>query len=178
MTMVKSHTRKKYAKTVDSTVAQELTEVTDYLKKWTNRELGKIQHEERTPICIPVKNGYRIGSYKLTVNPNKTCDINDAHDTLIHRFENKISAILYAIYTIKRKYWIADKILQFNQEINKNYTDMLYYRRALELARQRKDYVSADVKQNRLEIAERRLTLAREQILQIHRTAKFNKVWE
>ena len=177
-TMVKSHTRKKSAKPVNPQVAKEIDQVTDYIKRWTTRELGKIQHEEHTPVCIPINNGYRIGSYKLIVNPNKTCDVNDSHNVLIHRFENKISAILYTIYTIKCKFWIADNILHLNQEINKNYTDMIFYRHAVELACKRQDYIAVDVKQTRLDIAEKRLTLAREQIVQIHKTAKFNKVWE
>ena len=98
--MAKSHTRKKYAKKVNPVVAHEINKATDYIKQWTTRELGKIQ-QETSPVCVPTKNGYKIGLYSLTLNPNKTCDLYDINDKFIHRFETKVSAILYTclLYT-------------------------------------------------------------------------------
>jgi hypothetical protein len=175
--MAKSHTRKKYAKPPRRDIPQEVTQAADYIKQWTTRELGKIQHTESSPVCVPVKNGYKIGLYTLTVYPNKTCDVYDPNGEFIHRFETKISAILYTIYTIKKKYWIADDLLNLSTEINKNYTDMLSLRSSIDQATHRKDYVAVDIRQNRLEIAEFQLKLARDKILKIHKTAKYNKVW-
>ena len=101
----------------------------------------------------------------------------DYTDTLIHRFDNKISAILYTIYTIKRQFKTANDILVCDKEINKCYTDMLALRSTIERARQRQDYVTVDTRMPRLELAETRLTLARDKISKIHKTAKYNKVW-
>ena len=178
--MVKSHTRKKSNKSakVDSVVAHEIKQATDYIKQWTTRELSKLQREDYNPVCIPVDNGYRIGLYQLHVYNNKTCDVFDPNNKFIHRFEGKISAILYTIYTIKRKYWLAENLLVLDTEINKNYTDMLNLRRAIEIARQRQDFAVADIRQSRLDVAEHSLKLARDRVQQIHRTAKINKVWE
>jgi hypothetical protein len=178
MKMAKSHTRKKFDNQVPKNVAQELNQVTDYIKRWTNRELGKIQEQSSTPICVPTSTGYRIGLYKLHVHPNKTCDVFDHNGEFVHRFESKISAILFTIYTIKRRYAAADEILACNKEINKCYTDMLNLRRTVEYARQRKDYVTVDTRLPRLEIAETRLNLARDKISKLHKTAKYYKVWE
>ena len=175
--MAKSHTRKKYDKRVQPAVTQEINQVTDYIKRWTNRELGKLQQEEG-PVCVPIKDGYKIGLYQLTVHPNKTCDLYDINHKFIHRFEGKISAILYTIYTIKQKFYNADEILACDKEINKSYTDVLNLRRTVEQARQRKDYVTVDTRQARLEIAETRLNLARDKISKLHKTAKYYKVWE
>lgn len=176
--MAKLHTRKKFNKKVPNAVAQELNQVTDYIKQWTNRELGKIQEKSSTPICVPTNTGYRIGLYRLHVHPNKTTDVYDHNGEFVHRFESKISAILYTIYTIKRKYASADEILACDKEINKCYTDMLSLRRIVEQARQRKDYITVDTRMPRLEIAETRLNLARDRISKLHKTAKYNKVWE
>jgi hypothetical protein len=55
---------------------------------------------------------------------------------------------------------------------------MLNLRRIIEGARQRKDYVTVDSRQPRLEIAEARLTFARDKISKLHKTAKYYKVWE
>ncbi|CAB4129167.1 hypothetical protein UFOVP112_265 [uncultured Caudovirales phage] len=176
--MAKSHTRKKFDKRVTPSVAQELNQVTDYIKRWTNRELGKLQEQSETPICVPTNTGYRIGLYRLHVHPNKTTDVYNHNSEFVHRFESKISAILFTIYTIKRKYAAADEILVCDREINKCYTDMLNLRRTVEQARQRKDYVTVDTRMPRLEMAETRLNLARERISKLHKTGKYNKVWE
>ena len=176
--MAKSPTRKKFNNKNPVVPRAVSNAATDYIKQWTTRELGKIQTDKVETICIPVKDGYRIGLYHLHLNPNKTCDVLDPNREFVHRFDNKISAILYTIYTIKRKYWIADNILQLNTEINKNYTDMLSLRRCIEQAVIRRDFVAVDIMQNRLEIAESQLNLTRGKIQQIHRTAKLAKVWE
>lgn len=176
--MAKSYTQKKYVKPPRKNIPTEVTQAADYIKRWTTRELGKIQHTETSPVCVPIRDGYKIGLYTLTVHPNKTCDVYNPNREFIHRFETKVSAILYTIYTIKKQYWIADDLINLSAEINKNYTDMLSLRRGIEQAITRKDYVAVDIKQNRLEIAEFQLNLARNKISKIHKTGKYNKVWE
>ena len=177
MTMVKSHIKRKSANPATHEIRAVSNAATDYIKQWTTRELGKIQ-QESNPVCIPVKNGYRIGLYHLTVQANKTCDVLDHNKDFVHRFENKVSAILFTIYTIKQKYYNADQILLWDSEINKSYTDMLSLRNTIEKARQRGDYVTVDTRMPRLEIAESRLNLARDKISKIHKTAKYYKIWE
>jgi hypothetical protein len=176
--MAKSHIQRKSAKPANKEIRAVSNAATDYIKQWTTRELGKLQQEKNSPICIPVKNGYRVGLYHLIVNPNKTCDLLDHNREFVHRFETKVSAILYAIYNIKKQYWTADEILMWDQEINKCYTDMLNLRRVIEGAKQRKDYVTVDTRLPRLEIAETRLNLARDKISKLHKTAKYYKIWE
>lgn len=183
MKMVKSYTQRKFVKKKSTNKlpdqATQLTnQATDYIKQWTQRELGKLQENQDTSICIPTNTGYKIGLYNLRVNPNKTCELFDRNAELVHVFENKISAILYTVYTIKRRYRAADDILRLDSEINKNYTDMLTLRRGIVRATLEKDYVALDSKQNRLEIAEHELGLARAKMAQIHRHAKLSKVWE
>ena len=182
MKMVKSYTRKKFVKKqattkIDPRVTTELNYATDYIKQWTKRELGKLQENQDTSICIPTNSGYRIGLYNLRVYPNKTCELFDRNDELVHTFEHKISAILYTIYTIKRRYRDADDIIRIDTDINKNYTDMLTLRRGITRATLEKVYVALDSRQNRLEIAERELELARAKMMQIHHYAKLTKVW-
>lgn len=181
--MAKSHTRKKFVKRPPaaeppSKLKQVTSATTDYIKQWTQRELSKIQKDDTTTICIPTLDGYRVGSYRLKVYPNRTCDILDHNQEFLYRFESKISAILYAIYSIKRRYYLADELVRLNSEINKSYTDMLNLQHSLELAKKSKDYVTVDVRQARLDIAENRLKEARDKILKIHHTAKLNKVWQ
>lgn len=177
--MAKSRTRKKSAKKPSVVIPREITSVaTDYLKQWTAKELTRIQGQSKEVLCVPVRNGYKIGLYQLVVHPNKTCDVLNHNQEFVHRFENKISAILYTIYTIKHKYWMADEILYWDREINKNYTDTVALRRTVEEARRRKDYFSVDIRLARLEIAETKLNYARDKISKIHRTGKYNKVWE
>lgn len=181
MTMAKSNTRKKFVKKhtpPQQQIPEEFTQVTDYIKQWTNRELVKIQQKDSKPICIPTIDGYRIGHYRLKIYPNKTCDVLDHNLEFVHRFENKISAILYAVYAVKNNHWQADQILQTSSEINKNYTDMLHFKHGLEQSVKNKDFVAADNKQARLAIAENNLQIYRDKMFKIHRHAKLSKVWE
>lgn len=157
---------------------REITDlVTDYVKFWTSRELGKLQRD-RTPICSTTGTGYKIGNYNLIVNKNKTCEVRDHYDEYIHLFESKVSAVLYAIYTIKNRIASAEEILRIDQEINKHYVDVQAMSRSQERARAKKDYETVDIRQARLELAQQNLEEARNKISKIHRHAKYYKVWE
>lgn len=146
-----------------------------YISYWTNTELGKLT--KSTPLCIPLKNGYRIGLYTLTVNKNRTCELRDSNREFVHTFDNKISAILYTVYTIKNNLRKADEIITLDKEINKNYMDILAMKGIQAQAKARKDYETVDIRQSRLEIAQKQLEIARDKISKIHIHAKYNKVW-
>jgi hypothetical protein len=96
----------------------------------------------------------------------------------VHTFDDKISAILYTIYTVKQKHWAADEIIALDSEINKCYADVQTLRHGLESARKRGDYFTVDTRQSRLELAETRLSVAKNKISKIHKTGKYYKVWE
>jgi hypothetical protein len=178
--MVKSYTRKKFAKkTKQITPVQQISAAaTSYIKHWTQKELSRLQENRDTSVCIPTKDGYKIGLYTLKVYPNKICDVYNRNNELVHTFESKVSAVLYTIYTIKHQYYSADEILRLDAVINKNYTDMLTLRRGIEFARKQQDFFALDVRQTKLEIAEAELTHAREKMAKLHRHAKFAKVWQ
>jgi hypothetical protein len=178
MKMAKSHTRKKSAKPIPAEIAVQLDSVTDYIKQWTDRELEKIKTSNDTPVCIPVKGGYRLGNYRIQISPNKTSELYNQNRELVHTFDNKISAVLYTIYTIKMKYNTADEIMFWDKEINKNYTDSLNLKRTIDRARKSQDYESVDIRTARLEIAQANLDFARDKLSALHSHAKFNKVWE
>ena len=175
----KSRTRKKSNKkdNMPPDVSQVVDHVADYIKSWTNKELAKLQTTQDTSICIPIRNGYKIGLYKLQNNENKSCDVLNPNGELVHTFESKVSAILYTIYTIKHRYKTADQLLFLDQEINKNYMDTLAMTRSLRNARKQKDYVMVDVRLARLELAEKQLQMARDRLSTMHNIAKINKVW-
>ena len=82
MKMARSRTRKKSGnKTRPVVVPQAVTTAaSDYITQWTKHELHKLQRVETSPICIPTKNGYKIGLYSLKLFPNKTCEVYD-HNT-------------------------------------------------------------------------------------------------
>jgi hypothetical protein len=147
-----------------------------YIKHWTQQELAKITSS--SPICIPLHDGYKIGTYTLTVNKNKTCRVEDINREFTHTFDNKISAILYTVYSIKNNLTTANEILVLDKEINKNYTDILAMQSRLNRAKAKKDYETVDIRQARIEFAENQLESARDKISKIHKRAKYFKVWE
>jgi hypothetical protein len=177
--MAKSSTRKKSNKTqLPPQVVQIADMFTDYVKYWTNNELEKLHSARDTSVCIPTADGYRIGLFRLRINKNKTCTVYDRNYEYVHTFETKVSGVLFAIYTIKQRYKLADTILALDKEINKNYMDSLALKRGIELAVKVKDYVSVDIKRARLDIAEQQLIKAKDKISSLHLTAKYNKVWQ
>lgn len=177
--MAKSFTRKKYDKKKPLPPAiKEISNVaTEYIKQWTRGELARFQHEGK-PICVPTKNGYKIGLYALEIQQDRTCTVWNHHRELVHTFDNKINAILWTVYTIKHRYWVSDQIMALDKEINKNYVDTQTLRRGIQLARDINDYYKVDIKQARLEIAEKKLEVARDRLSKIHKSAKYNKVWD
>jgi hypothetical protein len=176
--MAKSRTRKKSAK---NNLSPEVTEIADaatgYIKFWTTRELWRMQQQQQTPICLPTKNGYKIGIYTLKINKNQECEVFDINQESVHTFNSKVSAILYTIYTIKNKLVKAWEILELDKEINKNYADVQAMRRSQRCARDKKDYEAVDIRQARLDIAQKQLELAQDKISKIHLHAKYTKVW-
>jgi len=178
MKMAKSRTRKTSAKHIPAEIAVHLDTFTDYIKQWTDRELENIRTANQIPVCIPVKGGYRLGGYRIQVFPNKTTELYNLNRELVHTFDNKISAVLYAIYTIKMNYKTADEIMLWDKEIYKNYSDFVNLKRTIDRARKSQDYEIVDIRTARLEIAQANLEFARDKLSLLHRRAKFNKVWE
>jgi hypothetical protein len=181
MKMAKSHTRKKSVKSkpaLSPVKLQVIGQATDKIKKWTRHEISRLQHDQQTAICVPVKDGYRVGLYALRVYNNKTCDVRDHNNEFIHNFDNKISAILYTIYRIKCQLSKSNEILSLDQEINKNYVDVMNLTKNRDSALRLKDYGRADIRDARLDIALKRLEIARDKISKIHKSAKYTKIWE
>jgi len=157
-------------------VSEFVDQAAGYITYWTTKELARIS--QSAPLCIPLKNGYRVGLYTLIVNKNKTCEVQDPNREFVHTFDNKISAILYAVYLMKNNIRKANEIIALDKEINKNYTDVLAMQSSQRRARTKKDYEIVDIRQSRLEIAQKQLEIAQDKILKIHTHAKYNKVWE
>lgn len=156
---------------------QEVDAVADYIKNWTHRELAKLQHQERKPICIPTNTGYKIGLYSLVVHSNKTCDLLDANKQLVHTFNTKISAVLYTLYTIRNSLNKAREIIELDCEINKHYADIKALRHRQNVAKIRKEYDIFDIRAARLDIITQKLELAQNKLSKIRLHAKYNKVW-
>jgi hypothetical protein len=156
----------------------EIDLVSNYIKDWTKREISRIHQTEKSPICIPIDRGYRIGLYRIETADKKYYSVYNPNQELVHTFESRISAVLYTIYTIKQKYSMADNILQTDREINKNTIDIMSMRRCIERAKKQQDYDIVDIRMARVEIAEALLLQARDNLSKIHRHAKYNKVWD
>ena len=174
--MARSHTPKK-SNNVHIELAQEVKAATNYIKQWTTKELGELQRQ-RVAVCVSTKTGYRIGLYTLRVFPSKHTEVWNHNGDLVHVFQEKVSAVLYTIYTIKHNYGIAEQLLNLDTEIHKQNTDIILLRRFIESAQKKGDYTSADVREARLHTAELKLQQARAQLQVIHRRAKVAKVWE
>jgi len=155
----------------------DAAQATRQIKNWTRQEITHLHQVDRTPICMPTSDGYRIGLYKLTCTDHRY-RLYDADQMFIHEFDSKASAVLYAIHLIKDNIHKATEILDLDQDINKNYMDVLMLRRKIAGLQRQSDWISAEIREYRLEIAQRRLEALRDKISKIHRSAKYNKIWD
>lgn len=178
--MAKLRTRRRFAKKekvyVPPEISREIEQTAQRIKHFTNRELNTLQ-QNQNPLCIPIENGYRIGNYRLRCFPNKSCEVWEDSQHLVHTFRDKVSAVLYTIYTIKHNIHLAQEIRYLDESINKNYTDIVHLRRVANAAEKRGEYSIADTRRARIDIAECRLREAQAELARIHRIAKLNKVW-
>jgi hypothetical protein len=171
--MAKSSTRKKSGKSQVSSELKQLTDLaTNYIKDWTERELGR-----HSSACIAIKNGYRIGLYKILSNNVKMWDVLNGHGEVVHTFDSKVSAILYTLYTIKGRYATADRLRHLDLELNKHYMDIMSTRNVMEKCRKNKDFEAYDIRRSRLDLSEKLFEIVKNDIAEMHRIAKFNKVW-
>jgi hypothetical protein len=162
--------------------AQKITDIdaekaTRQIKNWTTQEITHLHKVNRTPVCVPTSDGYRIGLYKLNCQDNRY-RLYDANQTFVHEFDSKASAVLYAIFSIKNNVVKAAEILDLDQDINKNYMDVVMLSRRITGLQRQNDWTGAEIREYRLEIAERRLEALRDKISKIHRSAKYNKIWD
>ena len=179
----KTKAKAKSSKSKTSPVAvSKITEIdaekaTRQIKNWTTQEITHLHRVDRTPVCVPTSDGYRIGLYKLNCQDNRY-RLYDANQTFVHEFDSKASAVLYAIFSIKNNVVKAAEILDLDQDINKNYMDMVMLSRRIAGLQRQNDWMGAEIREYRLEIAERRLEALRDKISKIHRSAKYNKIWD
>ena len=152
-------------------------QATRQIKNWTKSEITHLHKVNRTPVCVPTSDGYRIGLYKINCQDNRY-RLYDADQQFIHEFDSKASAVLYAIYVIKNNVQKATEILDLDQDINKNYMDVVMLSRKIAGLQRQADWIGAEIREYRLEIAERRLESLRDEISKIHRSAKYNKIWD
>jgi hypothetical protein len=163
-------------------LAPKITEIdaekaTRQIKNWTTQEITHLHKVDRTPVCVPTSDGYRIGLYKLNCQDNRY-RLYDASQIFVHEFDSKASAVLYAIFSIKNNVIKAAEILDLDQDINKNYMDVVMLSRRITGLQRQNDWTGAEIREYRLEIAQRRLEALRDKISKIHRSAKYNKIWD
>ena len=79
---------------------------------------------------------------------------------------------------LHKKYSFADEILVLDKQINKSYIESLILQRTIDRARLNKIYDIVDIRQSRLDISQRQLTQARNEMATIYKRAKINRVWE
>jgi len=152
-------------------------QATRQIKNWARQEITHLHQVDRTPVCVPTSDGYRIGLYKLNCQDNRY-RLHGADQIFIHEFDSKASAVLYAIFSIKNNITKAAEILDLDQDINKNYMDVVMLSRRITGLQRQSDWIGAEIREYRLEIAERRLEALRDKISKIHRSAKYNKIWD
>ena len=105
-----------------STVEHAVKEVVKHVKRWTRKELetllaSSIISKEKIPIIVQLDDQcYLIGDY--------ACSLINDHWHLIYRnsdkeleFQNKNSAIFYAICQQTNRYQLAEQILKYDNDI-------------------------------------------------------------
>ncbi len=190
--MARSHTRKKYTRTKKSPacslekqeqekfsreIEQGIRTTNARLKSLAQRELEQ-QQASRTPVCIPVADGYRIGLYYVKQIDTNGFKVLDRNSELVYEFSDKITAVLYVIYTVQGKIQSAQELQDLDREINTQKVNIRQMNHAVRIAKANKNYSMLDIRIARLDDAVAKLTIATERLCALHHRAKINKVWQ
>jgi len=187
--MVASSTRKKSAKkqnkqkdfsgieVTKDQAEQIISYTTDYISRWTQRELSKIRINN-LPACWPLAGGgYIIGRDRIV--PEQGCwrrynQFNEGS----HIFAEKQAAIFYSLLNQVGYGTTADSLLKYDGEVRRLENNLVHYEYSLENAIKNKDCFKIGVYGARFDDARIFLNVAREQLQKIIKSAKYLKVWD
>lgn len=172
----KPNYKTKLTKAQNAEVKQVVDIAASYITNWTKTELGKIQ--VATPVCVPIKNGYMVGTYRATQLPNQQWQVLDGNGELVHCFYHKRSAILYCLYMCKSKFMAAGEVLTLDREFTKQDMDLRVYKYNLDRAILRKDYFTVDRLVARIELSTKRREVAEDNLTKTFNRAKYYKIWD
>lgn len=125
-----------------STVEQAVKEVVKHVKRWTRKELEVLLNTNNSRVKIPIivpldDHCYLIGNY--------ACCFKDDCWSLIYRnndkelqFQNKSSALFYAICQQTSRYQLAEQILKYDNDILRLKFKAELYRNRYYLAKKNK----------------------------------------
>ena len=118
-----------------------------YLKNWTQQEIAKYRSE---PVVIPVGD-YRffVGSYQIAGLHQQCWAVSQFDDKHIHHFIDKVTAILYCMYSTRGIHGQAEKLLDLDSKLGKLDLDIKNYEATMQASSKRNDMLKYDIVLNR-----------------------------
>lgn len=172
--MVASPTKKEYiahAKTVIEATAR-------YLGEWTEHQVQNLAITKHTPYIWPLgDNGYAIGHRRVMFKQGQW-QLQNTYQEILHIFDQKLSAVFYALCDQKGYYQLAQSIMGFDNKVLKLKNDIVYYESSLNRAIKNKKFENAEIWRSRLNNAQLQLKSANIQLQKSLTSAKYIKYWE
>ena len=170
----KSSTTKKSSNLTKAQAIEGAAQIaTEYIKNWTKKELIRLQ-TDKNPICIPINNGYLVGRFILA-NVEHSWQVSDSSRKIIHNFQHKLSAMLYATYTSKNQFVQADNLLMLDLEFSKHTNDIFSYKHHIARVLKSKNYDTYDALTARLNLSIMKLSVVEKKLKKAQNCAKYSK---
>lgn len=119
-------------KTAESYTKSELGKLivdlaVDKFHNWADSEFSTLRHTSTFPVCVPLSSkSWIIANFQLDQLNQHNWRISKDNET-IHIFYSKQAAVFYAIYTSRKLYQTADRLIETDRQVAKLNDDMQFY---------------------------------------------------
>jgi len=181
--MAKSSTQKKSKNKKNIPTVQDIEhavdKTVDYIKNWQTKEIMPLltKNGNSVPICVPIKNGYAIGSHTVKKISNNIWHLTKYLDGKVYVFSSKTSAISYSLCEQRRRLKLAKEILEFDSKIVDCHVKIEHYQYRLSSAVKKKDEWQRDFSSIMLSTIEVEMEEAKYRLQKSLNLTKYFKLW-
>lgn len=157
-------------------IATDLTAA--YVRHWTTDRTREMLKTDPTPIIVPTKQGFMVGSMSAKLNKNTTWSVANRWQEPVGTFSWKSSAITYCVLEHLKKYTLSRNILLLDDKMTKFEIDMVHYQKSLRRSIANKDTVKTDFVWARYLHAKAQHEVAKNNLEKSLNSNKYLKVWD
>lgn len=160
---------------VKQAVDAAIKEAVSQVRKFTKTQLKNLIRapDNKKPLIIPIgQDGYVIGNYAIKIYKNYWY-VKYFYDDREIVFANRQAALFYALSQHKRRYALADSILQYDQDIERLEIESNLFQLLLSKAKKNKNQSSAAIYSSRLVEVKHLLNIKRNLLAKSLKTAKY-----
>lgn len=168
MSKAKSSTKRK--------VDEHIQEFIDVLREFTYQELYEILTKSKDPLIYAVnENEYALGRY-IVVKENEAWTVYTYLGDVEHRFQDKVSALLYSLLLMKNHLNLARRLVNADTHVFADRNELTLYTVKLHNANREKNSFKEELYAAKLSNARHKYAASKEELEETLKTAKYLKL--